>query len=65
MIVPDPGTASMSKFVSPEYKARCIEWALQTQPEFTVAEPNKKIGGADGVLEAAKKYYAYVYGDGQ
>lgn len=37
--------------VSPEYKARCIEWAIAA--------------GAKGdakVIAAAKKFYAYVYG---
>lgn len=47
--------AGMKKFMSPEYRKNCIEWALQT--------PHAK-GGAESVIEAAKKYYAYVYEGG-
>lgn len=42
---------TMKSFVSPEYRSKCIEWALRTE-----IEPAK-------VIEAAKKYYAYVYED--
>lgn len=44
-----PGTAQMQ--VSPEYKARCIEWAIAS--------------GAKGhakVIAAAREFYNYVYG---
>lgn len=43
----------MRKYVSPEYKARCIDWALQS----VGAQPAAK------VIEAAKEFYDYVYGD--
>lgn len=53
--------SDIKKTVSPEYRAKCIEWALRTQPEFSVAKPDAKIAGADAIIEAAKKYYDYVY----
>lgn len=38
---------------SPEYKSKCIDWALQ------IASTR----GADEVLKAADQFYKYVYGD--
>ncbi len=46
--------------VSPEYRAKCIEWALRTQPGNTAAV-GKAVAGADAIIAAAKKYYEYVY----
>lgn len=51
----------IKRTVSPEYKAKCIEWALRTQPGFDIAKPGKVVAGADAIIEAAKKYYEYVY----
>jgi hypothetical protein len=36
---------------SPEYKSKCIEWALQTA----------SARGAEEVVNAAKLFYEYVY----
>lgn len=55
--------SDIKKTVSPEYRAKCIEWALRTQPAFDIARPGKVVAGADAIIEAAAKYYEYVYGD--
>jgi len=56
--------SDITRTVSPEYRAKCIEWALRTQPAFDIARPGKAVAGAEAIIDAAKKYYEYVYGDG-
>lgn len=55
--------SDIKKTVSPEYRAKCIEWALRTQPAFDIARPGKAVAGAEAIIDAAQKYYEYVYGD--
>jgi len=43
------------RLVSPEYRARCIEWAVKIAP--TGETPDK-------IVKAATAFYKYVYGDG-
>lgn len=47
---------AIKEFNSPEYKSRCIEWALALKDRFEYGEAAK-------IVDAAKKFYAYVYGD--
>ena len=46
---------AMTKFVSPEYKAKCVDWALRTLTW------EKKLNAAR-VIKEAKVIYGYVYG---
>ena len=57
--------SDINRTVSPEYRAKCIEWALRTQPGYEIAKPGKAVAGADAVIEAATKYYKYVYESGE
>lgn len=49
---------NMRDINSPEYKSKCMEWALK-MVDRSLCDPK-----ASDVLDAAKAFYAYVYGDG-
>lgn len=39
--------------VSPEYKAKCMEWALRA---------SQPMDSPENIVKAAEAFYAYVYG---
>lgn len=50
----EPKESPARRLVSPEYKSRCMEWALKVA----------NIGETSGnIVKAAEAFYKYVYGD--
>lgn len=45
--------APMRKFVSPEYKSRCMDWAI------AIAKPGEK---PQNIINTAAAFYEFVYG---
>lgn len=53
------GLPPVTEQVSPEYRAKCIQWALELKKTNISDKPHT----ASELVAAAKQIYSYVYGD--